>query len=129
RGSERVQRMGVRLAERRCAGPAQVDLVRADAEGIADVRAQSANVGAGFTPHPEKDVPAIDLERLELVDVPGSLLPLDGRSDRRNLINLPDEPAHHRADSPPVHVLLELHQADVFLVPSVAGPDRPGARG
>src|SRR3989441_531851 len=63
---ERVQRMGVRLAERRGAGPAQVDQVRADAEGIADVRAQSANVGAGFTPHPEKDVPAIDLEQLEL---------------------------------------------------------------
>src|SRR5256886_14837304 len=110
--------MGVRFAERRGARPAQVDQVRADAERIADVRAQGANVGAGFAPHPEEDVPAIDLERLELVDVPGSLLPLDGRPDRRGLIDLPDEPAHHGPDAPLVDVLVELHHAKYSLSPS-----------
>src|SRR5256712_7195001 len=121
--------MGVRLAERRGTRPAQVDQVRADAERIADVGAQRANVGAGFTPHPEKDVPAIDLERLELVDIPGSLLPLDGRPDRRDLIDLPDEPAHHGADTPLVDVLVELHHADVFLVPFEDRLERPGRVG
>src|SRR3989442_9442363 len=121
--------MRVRFAERRGARPTQVDQVRADAERIADVRAQGANVGAGFAPHPEEDVPTINLERLKLVDMPGSLLPLDGRPNRRNLIDLPDEPAHHGADAPLVDVLVELHHAKVFLVPLEDGLERPGRIG
>src|SRR2546428_5364590 len=121
--------MRVRFAERRGARPTQVDQVRADAERIADVGAQGANVGAGFAPHPEENVPAINLEGLELVDMPGSLLPLDGRPNRRNLIDLPDEPAHHGADAPLVDVLVDLHHANVFLVPLEDGLERPGRVG
>src|SRR2546422_2940734 len=121
--------MGVRFAERRGARSTQVDQVRADAERIADVRAQCANVGAGFAPHPEEDVPAIDLERLERVDVPGSLLPLARRPNRRSLIDLPDDPAHQGADTPLVDVLVELHHADVFLVPFEDRLERPGRVG
>ena len=92
--------MGVRLGECRGAGPSQVDEVCADSERIADIRAQRANVSARFASHPEEDVPTVDLKRFELVHVPGPLLALDRRADRRDLKDLSHESTHHGSNAP-----------------------------
>src|SRR5207244_4719041 len=105
-----------RLAERRGPRPAQVNEIRPDAQRITDVRAQRADVRTGFASNAEEDVPAVDLERFELVHVPGPLLSFDRRADRRNLKDLSDESTHHGSNARLVDVLMELHHADVFLV-------------
>src|SRR5438876_8930175 len=61
--------------------------------------------------------------------MPGSLLSFDCRPNRWDLIDLPDEPAHHRADAPLVDILVDLHHANVFLVPLEDGLERPGRVG
>ena len=59
----------------------------ADAYDFADVKAEFANVGSSFAADFEENVAPISLDVVNVVDAPGSKLPLNGGTQGRTLIN------------------------------------------
>src|SRR5947199_5889860 len=124
--AECVQGMRVRFFEARGPRPPKVDQVRSDPEGVAEVYREGADVRPRLTANPEEDIAPVDLQWLEFEHASGPLLPLHRGPDRRDLIDLPDEPGHHGPHPPRVYVLVELEQHDVLLVPREDRLDREG---